>query len=227
MRRSAFSLAAVALAFTTSVASADDFSALLADLSFGDEPALNAPMSVAASKSTDELKPAPTGFVLPELDSVPSSVSLQDPVPVATIDSDQVDLDAAFSVQEMESAGDSVPAQSVGFPNHGCAAGQTDCAAGHAGCASDQASCDCESVTICRPRTQAVLPSSTLYQYFRSNKCYTNVWDGYRHECPKCHSHIHGECDCFSKKRNHGNDCGVILPAPACNDCRRCDSSCD
>lgn len=84
------------------------------------------------------------------------------------------------------------------------------------------AGCDtgCDSnVITCRPHMKPNLPYSTFYQYFRSNPCYSNVWDGYRQHCSVHHSHIHGTCDCFKKNR------GVLGVKKKCG-CSSCDS-CD
>lgn len=87
---------------------------------------------------------------------------------------------------------------------------------------------------VCMPRTEVNLPSSTMRQYFRSNRCATNIWDGYSQECGDNHKHIHGTCDCGTKKKRSclsgrcGGGCGEILPPrQACNDCGSCDASCD
>lgn len=87
---------------------------------------------------------------------------------------------------------------------------------------------------VCMPRTEVNLPSSTLRQYFRSDRCSTNIWDGYSRQCSPNHKHVHGTCDCGTKKKCRclsglcGGTCGEVLPPrQACNDCDSCDASCD
>ena len=87
---------------------------------------------------------------------------------------------------------------------------------------------------VCMPRNDVNLPSSTMLQTYRSDRCYTNVWDGYSRECGNNHKHIHGTCDCGTKKKRSclsgrcGGGCGEILPPrQACNACDSCDASCD
>lgn len=87
---------------------------------------------------------------------------------------------------------------------------------------------------VCPPRTAVNLPASTLHQYFRSDRCNTNVWDGYTRECSDDHKHANGTCDCGTKKKRScltglcGGRCGEVLPPrQACNDCDSCDAGCD
>lgn len=59
----------------------------------------------------------------------------------------------------------------------------------------------------CRPRESVQLPTSSLYEYFRSHPCYTNVWEGYGIHCGSHHKHLHGECECFQNSANVNCDC--------------------
>lgn len=235
MRKSTLSVAILALAtFPTSTSLADDFSALLADLSFGDAPSIDQPLSVAEATGPVELKqidevgegqaPNPnsaSGFSMPgmlesdafevatppEVVSAPQ-VALKDPIPASVPEPDvQVNLDAAFAIQDVQPANAKTPAQTVGHHLNHCD------------------SQGCESDFTCMPHIKPNLPSSTLYQYFRSNPCYANVWDGYRRNCGDHHEHLHGECDCFdnsSKSHSWSSifNCGR-------NDCVSCDGGCD
>ena len=206
MRQLAFTASVVALATLANSASAtDDFAALLADLSFGDAPTLEESLEKVEEVKVAELKPAPTGFNMPEMvESAPSvelvpaepakapQVALQDPIPEST--PLQIDLEAAFALQDAGLSEPSVPAQTVGF---------------------EQASClgdSCDTGIVCRPHVPPCLPSSTLSQYFRSHPCYSNVWDGYQSNCGPHHKHLHGECGCFNGKHS---GCGT------------CDGGCD
>lgn len=220
MRTSAIAVAILALTtLPNSLSASDDFSALLADLSFGDapslsEPAANRSLTIAQDETVTDLKPVPTGIVMPQMiestpqDAVASDVTaqpqvesapqvaLQDPIP-ATSPEPQIDMESAFALQGSPSA---VPTQTVGHI--------LDHSGSHA----------CDSVITCRPHNKVNLPSSTFLQYFRSNACNTNVWDGYRQHCGKHLTHLNGQCDCF--KKSGKASCGG-------NDCVNCDAGCD
>lgn len=218
MRTTAFTLAFLTVASVAfQVNAQDDFSALLADLSFSDLPELSEPLEVAVSEPAESLKPAPE-LVMPankpvESKAVPSKavaapqVALQDPIPVTQPEpvDVQIDMEAAFALQEI---GGSAPvaAQSVGHLLH----------------RQNSQACDCanENIMTCTPHVKPSLPSSTLYQYFRSNKCHTNVWDGYRQPCGAARRHVDGRCDCFSKGQ-------IGCSTGQCSDCVSCDGGCD
>ncbi len=94
--------------------------------------------------------------------------------------------------------------------------------AGSAGCCDN--GCGprdgCNGGLVCRPHVKPNLPSSTFLQYFRSNRCYSNVWDGYRQKCGLGHHHLHGTCDCYDPNRE---GCLGVKRAG----CQSCDGSCD
>jgi hypothetical protein len=78
----------------------------------------------------------------------------------------------------------------------------------------------CDAVITCRPYLTPNLPQSTFLQYFRSDRCHTNIWDGYRRHCGDSHKHLHGECDCFDRNRKSclgmgSSNCG------SCDACNR------
>jgi hypothetical protein len=249
MRTSAIAAALVALFTLANLLSAeDDFSALLADLSFGDSPTLsepeNSPLTVTDNQPAPSFQPAPTGMLMPGMaDTKPISeptpepavapeveatprVALQDPVPAVTAEiPDQVDLDAAFALQAMQSANTTIPSQVVGHVHSGCAQsgcdGHDQCGCGYGGCGNGGCGHN-DTEVVCRPRNPVNLPHSSLRQYFRSNPCYTNVWDGYRQHCGDHHKHLHGECDCF-KQKSRGGACGC--QSQHCQP--RCESGCD
>ena len=132
----------------------------------------------------------------------------------------QVDFNAVFTSQEAKASDDALadvenvpaPAQEVPAapqaepmplsPEPMVAAPITDPV--HVGgcnsCGSHHG-CGCDNVVTCIPHMAPNLPNSTLLQYFRSNKCYSNVWDGYHQKCGLGHDHIHGTCDCFDPHR--------------------------
>ncbi|TWU59329.1 hypothetical protein Poly51_21170 [Rubripirellula tenax] len=246
MRISALSIALVVATTLASTASAkNDFSALLADLSFGDAPpsaaemrselpSLNSPqrslefptsngLEVAAREVAKELRPVPQSFALP----VPQA-SLRDPFVANNRSSGptDIDLNTAFAVQEFESSGNRVAAQSVGLGRHRAAGCDSPtCAGGNCGCGGCGNRGN-ETVIDCTPHRAPNLPSSSFIQYFRSEKCNTNVWDNYSRPCGRVHAHSHGTCDCFNKSRS----CGELL-APCgrtgCGGCAGCDKACD
>ncbi len=226
MRTSAFTAAILTLStIATSVSANEDFSALLADLSFGDAPTLNEPLAVAEEDTIANLKPVPTGITMPEMvESTPSSSSQH---PRMTRPSPQPcrkrkrrlrslckilfprrrptfrnrsTLTPPLHLQDVQPTVTAVPSQAVSHIFDSCT------------------SEGCDAGIVCRPRTTPNLPKSTLLQYFRSNACYTNVWDGYNQDCGSHHKHLHGECDCFNKSGKHG--CGH-------GGCESCDSGCD
>ncbi|TWU57238.1 hypothetical protein [Rubripirellula reticaptiva] len=253
MRISALSIAiVVANVLAPQAFAKNDFSALLADLSFGDAPpsarvvqnqsnnasafdidealTLSAPTQLesAAVETTevfnavDKLVPVPQSFAMPSFAEVPAKVSLQAPIAVAPHATDAIDLNAAFALQDLESSQTSVSAQSVGFGHHGSHSGPLATAI-HGN--HGCASGVCDSVSDCTPHVAPCLPSSTLLQYFRTSKCNTHVWDGYQQKCGFGQKHVNGTCDCFKQRQG----CGQLLPAcngPSCDgpSCRGCDS---
>jgi hypothetical protein len=237
MRKSKFALAFLATLSIVATAQADDFSALLADLNFDDAPSVTETLTLTDPSEQQQLREAPTELAMPDLDmpelDLPA-VSLQDPVAAeAPQTTAQIDLDAAFSLQE-SAAG--VQAQAA------CTLLDHD----------KKGSCDeceeCEEGIVCTPHTAPNLPSSSFYQYFRSNKCNSHVWDGYRQHCRSSNKHLNGTCDCFKvkpKKKKVGcapicesdivecTGCHIrprrkIIPAKqSCNDCTTCETPCD
>jgi hypothetical protein len=77
----------------------------------------------------------------------------------------------------------------------------------------------CENVVTCIPHLPPNLPHSTFLQYFRSNKCNSNVWQGYQQKCGLGHHHVQGTCDCFNP---HRKDCFGITNSH-CGNCDTCD----
>lgn len=144
------------------------------------------------------------------------------------------DLELAFALQEPNSAGQSTEAKAagclVGSKSSSCGcdgACDSACAGYHCGSACGSGCGEvirprCEDMScnqnqrdskVCVPRTPVHLPASSFHQYFRSNRCYTNVWDGYTKECtdlsdsagrgvPRpnqgCGEILNGNCGCRS-----------------------------
>ena len=219
MRISALSIAiVVATTIVNAAAAKDDFSDLLAGLSYGQSTPISNSVPGYVDRHVDELLPAPSGFVMPnDQEVLAPQALLSGPVVSDPPHADFVDLDAAFAMQQLETAGRGVAVNAVGFGHSRL----------HDGCGGgcDSGGCDglgsggCESCGPCVPHNPVNLPSSTFLQYFRSNKCHTNVWDGYQQACGCAHKHVTGQCDCMeksSKKCCLGSafgSCGEILPA--------------
>lgn len=85
--------------------------------------------------------------------------------------------------------------------------------------------------TFCQPYTPPRLPTSTFYQYWRSNSCNVNVWDGFRNHCHQCidltvkpkshHGCLGGKCG--NGCAVPGGDCGPLpeewVAAKPCDTC--------
>lgn len=239
MRKSKFALAFLATVSIAATAQSDDFSALLADLNFDDAPSVSETLTLTDPPEQQQFRKAPTELVMPELDAPAApaqpTVSLQTPIAAEGPKvAPEINLSEAFSLQE-SAAG--IDAQAAGcFLDH------------------DKGSCDecedeCEDAFVCTPHTAANLPSSSFYQYLRSNKCNSHVWDGYRQHCRSANKHLNGTCDCFKQKPKK-TYCGCppvcesdivecnrgcytrphrkLIPAKqSCNDCTGCKPSCD
>jgi hypothetical protein len=227
MRTSAFAVAIVVAAnLVSSVSAEDDFSALLADLTFTDPPAAARPLAAVPEETLQELRSVPAIQLPPtvpskidvfemlengDLDTGLSGpqVALQDPVPSQPPAAPLVDLDAVFALQAPPAE---LSGKVVGHRLHPLS---TDCQS------CSQPSACVESGIVCRPRTAVQLPTSSLRQYFRSDPCYTNLWDGYHRKCSH-HEHIHGICDCFNQRRMA--DCREVINSAPCTSCTgRCD----
>ena len=250
MRNTALSVSVAGLALAVAgLCNAGEFDALLADLSFGDAPVIATELKqpkpdVAPTKPDQELKPAPHGMTMPSLDVTPISSPIDDvpqpeaeatesaaemvapaEAPLPMVDptlqaplTSPSDAPGAVNFQEAFAAQESIPSAAVIAPPQPAVPCDSGCAT-DAGCDSCRTS---HSESICRPYVRPNLPNSTLLQYFRSNRCYSRIWDGYRQRCPSSLNHVDGTCDCFDKKKQCG--CGPVL-APACNTaaCDACD----
>lgn len=253
MRKSAVAVAIIVFSTVVySVNAEDDFSALLADLTFTDEPGVAEPLSKAAAEPVEGMKPVPE-FAMPatapamvdlsdiletadlenrdleqpaeletEMNVLAPRIALQDPVPSEqpaiskspSSTGQQYDLNEAFALQT----------PSLAVPSRGVGHRQVDTA--YSACGGCDQSVGCDNSMMCRPHSSVNLPTSTLLQYFRSNPCYTNVWDGYQRKCVH-HTHLHGTCDCF--RRNCHDECGEVLECAPCAPANsvKCDGTCD
>ncbi len=182
---------ALALMATPAVAD-DEFASLLANVDFGDETKIEvqqAAVRPATKKSTSPLVMPVSGRAqLPVAGNVPAVQSNQFYTASAPIP--QLNYSAVCDA--------------------GCAS--QPCAQG--GCGIKK-SCLKKLCTSCVPHTVPMLPTSTLYQYFKSDACNARVWDGYQKTCGWSAKHSRGECDCFTQKQC-GTTCGQVLPPQNC-----------
>lgn len=221
------------------------------------------PAPVSSSPRRADLRPKR----MPATQPAGSQASLKAPVASSPRQVEPQPFDAPTAIAELARSSGSVNANSVGWlknrlnPDSACDGGCDSCEpACEPACEScvvlPPNSCGCEGcgrgglksclakhrkqeeVKVCLPRREVNLPQSTFHQYFRSNRCYTNIWDGYSKECGDSHKHIHGTCDCHVKKQRKsclagrcGGGCGEVLaPAMPCGPvgCDGCgDSGCD
>ncbi len=223
MRTIALSTTVCGLVFAISgISEANDFDALLQDLSFGASPsvAIEQPSTadLAIETPAETTNPASQGFIMPTANTLATPVgmplmALDEPATTSEIQPnanvDFVEMFTAQDVSDTDAALAPIPEPLVN-PEPQMIPAPAMVAGGDCGCAVHNS---CEQVIICRPHLTPNLPSSTFLQYFRSNKCYTNVWDGYQQNCGSNHDHLHGTCDCFNPHKksclggNHSN-CG-------------------
>lgn len=215
MRKFVTSGALCAIVLTTSLASAkDDFSALLSELSYAQPGQSQAAMpsykiasnaNTTAEVSTPSVSaPAPQAAIqMPQMANQPAA-SYQATDHQATQPTDQYNHVGPAPAALQQGC-------DVGCADGGCAAG--GCADG--GCASG----GCGQDGFCTPHNQPNLPGSTLRQYWRSNACNSNVWDGYQNECRKPMG-PKKERNCFG--RSHA-PAPIVVPSQAPCDTPACD----
>lgn len=198
-------LFAGSVAVSGQVQAKNDFDALLADVSFG---GVAAQVEEAASPSASDAGQLPTALVDPVADApMPMPETAADAIPAPAV----VDLPPAPA----DAPVDAISAAACG--------GQCGQQCGN----SCGRSCGLKGRKLithgyCQPYTPPRLPTSTFYQYWRSNACNVNVWDGFRNHChagldlsihrkPRCgHNRCNGGC--ASGCDAVVTDCG---PAPA------------
>ncbi|QDT08750.1 hypothetical protein [Planctomycetes bacterium K23_9] len=166
MRKFATTGALCAIVMSASLVSAkDDFSALLSELSYN-QPAASSPSYRVADNSQ-----AAATATTPAPASAQATVSHQ---PAISMPAGQ---SQPMHAQQFNHAGPA-PASFQQPCDSGCASTGGGCLNGS--CRSG----NCES-GFCTPHNMPNLPGSTLRQYWRSNACNSNVWDGYQNECRK------------------------------------------
>ncbi|MEM0927545.1 MAG: hypothetical protein AAGJ83_15980, partial [Planctomycetota bacterium] len=187
-------LAMVAALFAISGnASADhDFNALLADVSFGQDATTPAAKLTGKPTSTTALvmpqasaaedlpvPPAPSAVTAPVTENAPAA-----PMAAAT----QPHIHPAPA------------AVSPGMPLHVSPAPYTDACSQCNPCKKKHFE-SCFGEARCQPYTTPQLPVSTFYQYWRTNACNVNVWNGFRNRC-------HTTIDLSIHKKSHCDTCG-------------------
>ena len=175
MRKTTILSVCLALACATSAnAQSSEFDALLEDVTFGAaEQMVNTQaedlvpeVTAPAPEATMTLPPAP------QVTDAPAPV-VDQPVAPQPVAAQPAEAPLAMPAEP-------VVAAPVGDCGQGCSSCQT-CDSGR-GCGHKK---NRIRDTACIPYTVPRLPSSTFYQYWRTNACYTNVWDGFRNHCPR------------------------------------------
>jgi hypothetical protein len=209
MRKFALCTALLAI-FSAGTASAkNDFDALLGELTFG------APADSGAQKLTldniaaNNLSPAPhaqvsaqqpiTDPAIPE----PQAEEMLMPQPDPSTDQIPVEQDPQPVAPAMTAPGYPempVTSSACEAPVAGpcCDTGQC-CSHGRQSC--HQCKLFKKNHCGCVPYTPPNLPTSSFYQYFKSNSCNCRVWDGYQNRCILASKHSRGECDCFAPRK--------------------------
>ncbi|KAA5544582.1 hypothetical protein FYK55_09710 [Roseiconus nitratireducens] len=189
------------LAFGQSAHAADDFKSLLADVQFG-QPA---PIVEPTASDSLQFTAADTPMPLP----VPEPVAEGEVMDAPAIPQPLQDQGVPYTTVDpaVGAVGDCGCGNSCeGHCGHGCHGGHC----GHL-----------LTETACTPYVTPQLPTSTFYQYWRSNACNTHVWDGYRN---RCHAQLNlgghcgnGHCGsghCGSGQCGSGQCGGNCGPAP-------------
>ncbi len=191
MRKIAICTALAILAANTASAK-NDFDALLGELTFGGSPNPAAQALTLDNIAADNLAPAPAQQVsaqAPVTDPVPTpepdAIVMPEPVPDAAAEGDVT----------VEQSVVSEPATLVKVP--AC----DSCVSGCGGNRRCGGQCGMGNCATCVPHTPPNLPTSSFYEYFKSNACNCRVWDGYQNRCIWGSKHSRGECDCFAPRK--------------------------
>lgn len=231
---SRFALAAIATGSITiagQLQAGNDFDALLAEVDFGQASEVVEETVTPSASDIVELNAEPIRDPAPatELASTPAAEALtmpQDSAAAATESLPTPPPPAAEPATEPAAEAELPPAE----PVPAAAAGVGSAACGECASCNNHCQSGCGHQCglkghqfikdgFCQPYTPPRLPTSTFYQYWRSNACNVNVWDGFKN---RCHPHIdlslhHNKgcgCDngCDSGCSAGSLDCG---PAPA------------
>ena len=126
-------------------------------------------------------------------------------------DAEQQELERALAAsEELRAEKEALVAMRAALSDSaadGCSTCSTGCDSNRGGCHDG----------YCQPYTTPQLPSSTFYQYWRSNACNVNVWYGFKNHCHGANRHTMGQCDCFEKKkglcgRGCASACQIVEP---------------
>jgi len=255
MRKIALCTALIAILASGTASAKNDFEALLGELDFGGSSTTTAAQTLTLDKiAADNLAPAPNT-------QVSAQEPIVDPVPVPepqhaesiVMPAPEPDAAADQNVVEPEMSAELGAPVAAPAPACGCSP-QPRCNQ----CCNNRRSCNTQQCLdqllnklhgTCVPHTPPNLPTSSFYQYFKSNSCNCRVWDGYQNKCVLCSKHSRGECNCFephqsclsglscNTPRCRGGACGngscksgnCCEPAgcePACCEPAGCDSGC-
>ncbi|MCC9599570.1 hypothetical protein LOC67_03280 [Stieleria sp. JC731] len=211
-------VASSVLAGTQASARQTDFDALLAEVEFGDPsgapavPAVpqQAPAVEAGAQSALGLElPAEP---LPEIPATAPVAETAAPVEASALTNVPAPIPAPAPIVDSVAA---EPCQSCG-DNYASACGCNNGCNG--GCKLGNKLSNRFQEGSCMPYMPPQMPTSTFYQYWRSNACNTNVWDGYRNRC-------NGKIDMsIHRDKAHGCDtCSGAMPANWCDLQQSCD----
>ena len=187
----------------------NDFDALLADINFG-----------AAAAEFDDVAPPSASDTIAEASELASAQAdaLLDPLAVVPA---AVPAEAPMAMPAAPTAAETLPAPPMPALIPVDVAAVADCGGQCGDACSGQCGNRCGhhghkliQEGYCQPYIPPQLPTSTFYQYWRSNACNTQVWDGFRNRChPKIDLSIHHKSNCGC---GNGCDQGCSLAPVDC-----------
>lgn len=177
---------------------ANDFEALLAEVDFGAAAAAVEEAAAPSSSDVSEVLPQAT-----ELATTPAAETLTMPAESEPLPAPPI--------------ADPIPADSVAAP------AAAPCASACCNQCGKNCGKKCRLTGLkhrdfvqegfCQPYMPPQLPTSTFYQYWRSNACNVNVWNGFKN---RCHPHIDLS---LNKKQSCGCDAGGCASGCSTGDC--------
>ncbi|MCD0458293.1 hypothetical protein [Roseiconus lacunae] len=217
LRKFSLSALVASSAMVGSPVLAGDFDALLAEIQFENPSTPIAPPLVNAGVPGVE-----TG--------AQSALGLEMPAQPVSVEAEAVAPSPVATPIQPNATAPTHVAPVAATPAHAHAAPAGDCQScgNHAACDCQHGCKGCGSCLgnrihqgACTPYMPPQLPTSTFYQYWRSNACNTNVWDGYQNRCRTTidlsihHKHRRG-CDACGNVYNS-------VPANWCDMQESCD----
>ena len=184
MRKIAILSALAALILSTGTVSANDFDALLGDLTFGGSSELQNQTLTMDDIPAEALAPAPQPE--PPQGLVPEPIAAPQPMPAP------ISEPAHTNYQPVAPTSCDTTANCDGGCSSGSCGGR--CGRGYQ-----------EHCASCVPHTPPNLPTSSFREYFKSDACNCRVWDGWQNRCHGASKHSRGECNCFDP--NKGKCC--------------------